>query len=138
MTSDSSEYQVGCPACDAGPKEVLEAGRNLTELGYLAEDVTHQCSRCGHCFARGEPVGDFDRADLVAETTCDACGGRGLVYQLHDAPERDVSARLKCEACHYVWVVDRDFENGGITFGYPSVMGRTDGANPWGYTDNVD
>lgn len=120
-----------CPDC--GSSDIDETSRNLSTLGYLAEDVTYLCANCGHTWACGEPVGEFDHP-IVEDTTCDSCGDFGWLYQLHEGVN-GLALRFKCDSCNYVWVIERKFVDGAITVGYPFLMG--DAAKPYGYEDQV-
>lgn len=112
---------ISCPQCN-GPVE--QVGTNLTELGYLAEDQTHQCKNCKHSFALGEPIGEFVH-EITGDVICDVCDSTGYLYQIHKTRKSDTLAlRWKCPGCYYVWVQERGFENDAITVGYAEVMGE--------------
>lgn len=122
----SVEYP--CPECGHESEPVSS---NLSALGYTAEDVTHQCTVCDYHWVRGVPRGEFDHA-IVEETRCPSCDEFGYAYQFHDGVD-GLAIRFKCPGCYHVWIREREFVNGGITLGYPFLLGATDGTKPWGY-----
>lgn len=128
------DVEPHCPDC--GSEAYASEHRSLNALGYLADDHTYVCAGCGASNAHGIPRGDFDH-DIVEDTVCDACGGRGLLYQLHEGVS-GLALRFKCERCFYVWVIERELSDGALTVGYAAVMGDRDGAMPWGYETDAD
>jgi uncharacterized Zn finger protein len=90
---------VGCPECGHAPTDDSVVESRLSNLGYHHEDVTLECSNCGHTWQHGIPKGDVDDDTWV----CPACGGDFVPHFVYVFPPKDeVRVRPKCQDCYYV------------------------------------
>jgi len=122
---------ISCPECGG---ELVKISDNLTQLGYIASDENWQCLDCKETYPRGIPQGDFEH-EIVDDTKCGLCGTTGYLYQMHEAPQKDLTLRMKCPDCYHLWSVDRNFdEHGNLNIGYEEVMGTH--SSDWGIEEN--
>lgn len=125
-----------CPKCGGEPL-ADEVVHNLSAIGYQHDDIQQVCEDCGHQWANGRPIGEFDRPELAADLWCDSCDdGWMLVHRVARKSTHTV-LHLKCPECYHFDRARRTPDDSGVALvGYPQITGATDGCQPYGYQDN--
>lgn len=139
--------ETRCPECGAPPTEESTRDKNLSDLGYLHQDVRLRCSGddCDERWVAGMPIGEFDRDDLADDLRCDACDSDRpmLVHRvrMRGVGGHDIGLDLKCPnpECYRFEQVGRDLDDESVALvGYPSITGQTEGADPYGWEPSDD
>lgn len=134
--------ETRCPDCGGEPldEEVLH---RLSTLGYAHDDLGLVCEDCGNRWTCGVPIGEFDRPAMAGELRCDSCEAHTmLIHRVERNPRGvpgDIGLHLKCPnpECRYFTIVGRESDGDGIALtGYAELAGQTEGADPYGWTDD--
>lgn len=117
-----------CPECDEHATAESQARGQLSDLGYLHEDVRLECPN-GHEWTVGLPRGSDDDATWE----CPACGGDFVPHFVY-VFEDEARIKPKCQDCYYVPddPIVLDVSNNGTSrrlfIGHHSVTGDRDNA----------
>lgn len=92
--------QTRCPECGAEPTDESAVKHQLSNTGYLHHDQKFECSECGHRYAHGVPVGEFDRMDDATDLWCDVCELGYMSVHRVEQQQDTVKLHLKCGHHH--------------------------------------
>lgn len=96
--SEQPVRESQCPECGADATAESLARHSLSDIGYLHDDQTFECSACGHIYAHGVPVGEFDGES--DDLWCDACNlGFQRVHRV-EKQQDGIKLHLKCPHHH--------------------------------------
>lgn len=141
MEQPVPEY-ARCPNCGAPPTEESIVQHRLQKLGYMHDDITFKCSKCGTAHLHGIPIGRGGYEDLW-------CGCNGDSYFLVHRVElptttllpgvknKVIILHLKCPVCYRFKKINRtiDEQYGVALVGYPQITGQMEGAKPYGWVE---
>lgn len=126
----NAEY---CPYCGAEATVESQARHSLSDLDYLHDDVSYDCSECGEGWTHGVPIGEYS-GELADEKWCDACDDSyALVHRVDTSPLPDeLILHFKCPNCYKFTsrrrtVTDRKI----VLVGDPRITGETEGSQEW-------
>lgn len=138
LTEQPRPSDSRCPACGAEPTDESVTEHKLSDLGYLHDDVFLECAAddCDETWVCGVPVGSSD--EFADDLWCESCDDEWmLVHRV--LPQREgVTLHLKCpsDTCNYFTTTTRDTDDSGRALvGYPIITGETEGAKPYGWSD---
>lgn len=135
LTEQPLPAETRCPNCGSRPTDESVTKHNLSNMGYLHDDVHLQCSEdgCDGRWTLGVPIGEETR--FAESLTCDSCGGYCLVHRVHPKPET-VTLHLKCPECYFFKKIIRKLDDNDLALvGYPQITGTLDEAEPWGWEE---
>lgn len=129
---------IKCPECG---EPWVDKSTTLRDVGYLDELIQYTCEN-DHTWLAGEPRGEWGRPQVE----CESCGSFVLPHKLHIEQGQAVrwgSGRkerltfvviFKCVECSYNQREEFETDKAGqFLFGYPTVTGAIDGAQPQGW-----
>lgn len=119
---------IQCPECGDSMDDVLEPQHRLSQLGYLADDVTLNCA-CGASWLHGIPVGEGGE-----DMTCPVCSEAAMrVHQIDDAGPY-WNLHFKCPSCYH-WRKEKRVpdDDGFLLVGDSDLTGAQEAATDRGY-----
>lgn len=134
--------ETRCPGCGSDPTDESARRMQLSNLGYLHQDIKFACRDCNTEWICGVPIGEFDRPE-GDELWCSSCDeSRMLVHRVvadTNPVATVVTLHLKCPNCFAFTKSKRKPDSAGVALvGYPATTGETADAEPFGYRDEGD
>jgi len=113
-----------CAKCGADISGLFERQDNLSDLGYLHEDVHVDCPECGHSHAFGVPV----NRPTEEPPQCPCCQGRVYPYKVNRNGSPGLrNVHWKCEDCFYFQTMGPTHRDGSISYlGVEHLRGEFD------------
>lgn len=142
MTTDLPEQprpeNAHCPQCGSPATDESIRDHRLSDLGYMHDDISFQCTECDNSWVHGVPIGS-DESGYGDDLWCQSCDAE--YYRVHRVTVQKSSVRLdlKCPRCFHFTTTNRDRdEHNRALVGFPDITGDRTGAAPYGWTDDDD
>lgn len=129
--------ETRCPACGSEPTHDSIVTHRLSASGYRHDDLRLECGECGSRWTCGIPIGQ--EMEYGDDLYCDACRDSPmLIHRVRVLGDHNLELHLKCPNCYYFDTLERETDESGLALmGYPSITGSFEGADPYGYTEDM-
>lgn len=137
MNEQPIPSEASCPECGAEPTDESVVHHNLSNMGYLHDDIGLECSECGNNWTLGRPIGETDMGD---DLICGSCDIEAKTHrfkpEFQNGEFTRATVHLKCPQCNNFWTVEREpGPKGVMLMGFPSITGSREDAVPYGWSE---
>lgn len=133
--------ESNCPECGGSPDDESLRLSKLSDMGYVHQDVHYTCEECSCQWACGVPIdGPEEEPDIPGKKGslwCESCDETWMLpHRTKYLDSETVRLDMKCprpECNFFRRVIRKTGPQGYALIGYPQIVGKIDGAQPFGY-----